>query len=87
MIKSYSVKVETTQEVQQALICDVCKKEFDFKKDIMDIQESVRIRYTGGYGSVFGDGNVIEIDICQNCFKEKLGDYVRTECNDDLNDW
>ena len=36
------------------------------------------IDFFGGYGSVFGDGNRLKVDICQHCLKkiieEKCGD-------------
>jgi hypothetical protein len=57
-------------------ICDVCKTQID-ANDYFDFNEMVNVRFTGGYNSIFGDGAKVEIDICQICFKEKLGEYVR----------
>lgn len=45
--------------------------------DHIEYQEAVCIKFTGGYGSVFGDGGVFELDLCQRCFKEIAGKYVR----------
>jgi hypothetical protein len=28
-------------------------------------------------GAVFGDGELVELDMCQYCFKKKLGKFVR----------
>ena len=56
--------------------CDKCKKEYN---DIMEIQEMAKFRFTGGYGSIFGDGTMVIADICQYCLKEMLGDNYRTE--------
>jgi len=43
--------------------------------DEFEAQEAFFLKQTGGYSSVFGDGSEIYIDICQDCFKEKLGKY------------
>ncbi len=59
------------------IICDVCHKEFSLENDIIEVQEMHHLSFTGGYGSVFEDGQHYEIDICQNCVKEKLGAYIR----------
>lgn len=64
--------------------CDVCKNDYgggDDKGQLQNLfeqQEFVSIRHQCGYGSVFEDGDTIEIDICQNCFKKLLGEFVRT---------
>lgn len=57
--------------------CDICKKEYDRENDILEIQEFVLIDLIGGYGSVFGDGNKIQLDICQHCLKKYFGDNIR----------
>lgn len=33
-------------------------------------------RDTGGYGSVFGDGTVWTLDLCESCFKALVGEWV-----------
>lgn len=63
--------------VVTAIICDVCKKEFNMETDLTEIQEFHNIYFTGGYGSVFGDGCEFELDICQHCLKQILGKYFR----------
>lgn len=66
---------ETTELV--SYICDACKKEYDID-DTFEIQEFYHITHQCGYGSVFGDGNILKVDICQYCLKkiieEKCGD-------------
>ena len=54
--------------------CDVCGKTFT---DVMDLQEMVSIAKYCGYASVFSDGQCYEIDICENCVKNLLGEYLR----------
>ena len=54
-------------EVFESITCDICKKEFFGGIDDMEIQEFLSIRGTGGFGSVFGDGERINYDFCQHC--------------------
>ncbi len=44
---------------------------------MLEIQEFHRIRFIGGYASVFGDVDHIECDLCQRCLKEMIKDYFR----------
>jgi len=76
MIKYKTEKVES--KVLVSVTCDVCKKEFFYEsvQERMEIEEFHYIRFTGGYGSIFGDGASISCDICQHCLKEKLGEYL-----------
>jgi len=55
------------------LTCSVCGR--DLMADELEKQESFNLNCVGGYGSVFGDGVEFYIDICQHCFKERLGKY------------
>lgn len=57
------------------ITCDVCEK--DYTDNTFELQEFTHIKMFCGYGSVFGDGNWIECDICQNCLKEKFGQWIR----------
>lgn len=69
------VKVESKQCT--GIVCDRCKKEIDAEKDLFEFQEALMLSLTGGYGSVFGDGAKIELEICQGCVKEVLGPFMR----------
>ena len=60
-----------------SISCDICKKEIALD-DFMELQEMVHIEFVCGYSSVFGDGDRVMLDMCQRCFKEKLGEYVYT---------
>jgi len=64
MIKTEEIKV--IQYIETIKICDWCKKEVT-KKDMINWQEFIHISEFGGYGSIFGDGNLIRLDICQQC--------------------
>jgi antitoxin CcdA len=73
-------KVKTVQkdtEVVTHIVCDVCGKEVSFSDDIFEAQEFLSVTTYGGYDSIFGDGSKIEIDMCQDCLKDKLGPYLR----------
>jgi antitoxin CcdA len=70
------MEMETDEVV--SVTCDVCKKVYS-SDDIFETQEFTYIRNDCGYGSVFGDGDTISLDICQHCLKEILGKYIRTK--------
>lgn len=76
MIK-YETKVITEeQEVPVSLICDRCKKEISIEDD-MELQEWHHIDFVGGYSSVFGDGVIVQANICQDCLLELIGNFCR----------
>lgn len=80
MINKEIEKITEEKEVVKSMTCDICGKTYDktFSTDnIFEVQEFTHIKFVGGYGSVFGDGDMVECDICQNCLKEKLGEYIR----------
>ena len=54
--------------------CYKCDKDFT---DIYELSEFLHVTFTGGYDSVFGDGDTYELDLCQHCTKEILGMYLR----------
>ena len=72
-------KVQEEREKVSFKECDKCHKKFDTNNtnDICEMQEFLHFRNTGGYGSIFGDGAKIELDLCQHCVKEVLGLYLR----------
>lgn len=39
--------------------------------------EMVCVDFRAGYGSIFGDGNDIQVDLCQHCLKVTLGHWLR----------
>jgi len=55
------------------LTCSVCGR--NLLNDEIERQESVSFNNYCGYGSVFGDGAEVSIDLCQHCFKELLGKH------------
>lgn len=71
-------KEEIIQETCISITCDKCKKEYD---DVMEMQEFLHYVNDAGYASIFGDGNRLRLDLCQNCTKELLGPFIRIEGN------
>ena len=83
------IEVKTTEktvEVQSVvrIECDICHKSFSKESldgfsgyDTFEAQEFHHVDFVGGYGSVFGDGNRIQCDICQYCLKKILGKSAR----------
>jgi hypothetical protein len=47
-----------------------------------EYQEKFSIATRGGWGSVFGDGNLIEGDFCQSCIQKTLGKWIRVTEDD-----
>ena len=69
------VRKRVKEEQIAAYICDRCKKRVG--DDWIERQEMLHWKMLGGYGSVFGDGNLITLDLCQSCTKEVLGDFIQ----------
>ena len=60
--------------------CDICKTKYiydDNTESIYEAQEFLHIRRYGGYGSVFGDGETVECDICQHCLLTMINNKFR----------
>jgi hypothetical protein len=69
-IENEVIKIEKSLDY---VVCDKCGVS---EGDIMKFQEWLYITFTGGYYSIFGDGNTYACDLCQKCTKEVLGDYL-----------
>ncbi len=67
--------IQKVIEEPEAVICDVCKREFTAHD--LETQEFHHVQFTGGYESVFGDGTQVECDICQHCLKQLIGEHCR----------
>ena len=82
MQKIEKIEQKIIKNKLSAMTCDICGK--DILTDFVESQECFNIVHSCGYGSLFGDGSIITIDICQKCFKEKLGQYIGYISKDDL---
>ena len=65
------------QKTVTGFTCDCCGKKVLEAEDPVEAQEAHHINFTGGYGSVFGDGAQIQADICQACLKTLIGNFAR----------
>jgi len=79
MIKYQTEYIATQKET--TITCDVCGKvcRCDYGSSTMDAEEFLSIAFTGGYGSIFGDGTKVKADLCQECVSSVLGKYLRLE--------
>jgi len=68
--------VETVIAVHQ-IVCDRCGKEV--ARNESEFREMTSISFRAGHGSIFGDGNRVEIDLCQHCLRVTLGAWVRVK--------
>lgn len=42
-----------------------------------EFYEMTSINAKAGYGSIFGDANNVQVDLCQHCLKMTLGPWLR----------
>lgn len=69
-------KLVPTEAVSE-ITCDCCKTRFTANDaGWFEIQS---IEFVAGYSSIFGDGNFVSIDLCQDCLKQELGPWLRVE--------
>ena len=66
--------VETVSVVNQ-IKCDRCGLEV--QRDEIRFGEMICIAFDAGYGSIFGDGNRVELDLCESCLRDSLGPWLR----------
>lgn len=64
------------------LVCDRCGRDGEDDPNGFERQEFLSHHDRAGYGSIFGDLNQVDIDLCQHCVKEVLGEWLKvTECD------
>lgn len=59
--------------------CDRCDRLAEVGDAELEFQEFVSIDLKAGYASIFGDGNHVQVDLCQHCLKDVLGPWLRIE--------
>lgn len=88
MINYIREEETVTKQYTDSVSCDVCGHVYSYSgNEEFEAQEFFHIGQCGGYGSVFGDGMQISMDICQHCMKkiiERFGINVRYEDVDSL---
>lgn len=61
-------------QVVTAVVCDRCGTTV---REPLELQECVRVSLRPGYGSIWGDGNHVEADLCQACGHELFASFAR----------
>lgn len=75
-MKNYT-EISVKKSILESIACDICGKTFDKEKDALEIEEMIFIKKSCGYDSIFGDNSTVKLDMCQHCFQEKLGEFIR----------
>jgi hypothetical protein len=77
--KEHSMQVKTMESVSvvSQIRCDRCGKEAE--RGDLGFQEMTSIGFNAGYASIFGDGNRIEVDLCEPCLRDLLGAWLRVK--------
>ena len=57
--------------------CDRCNLTFE-QGDVM-FDAMVCIDFQAGYTSPFGDGNRVQLDFCEDCFRDLLSPWIRVK--------
>ena len=73
--------IQQSAIVTESIVCDKCGEKYNVEDDCLEAQEFLHIRFTGGYGSVFGDMSRIQCDICQHCLFEMIKDIFHIKEN------
>ena len=61
-------------KVISELICDGCGEQASPSDS--EFHEFISVSHKCGYGSIHGDGNQFNIDLCQQCFADMCGDSL-----------
>lgn len=64
------------------VVCDRCSREMRVNAPDFEHQERLAVRFRAGSDSVFGDGSLVESDLCQSCVLEVLGPWLRVTPDD-----
>lgn len=67
---------------QLVCVCDRCGREMRSELHDSEWEERLAITFRAGYNSIFGDGNLVECDLCQHCVKDLLEKYLRVTHDD-----
>jgi hypothetical protein len=69
------IKDVRPQSFVKQIRCDRCERLSELGET--EFEEFVSVDHKAGCASVFGDGNQVQIDLCQHCVKELLGQWLR----------
>lgn len=71
------LKTTETISVVHQIRCDRCGKEVE--RGEIGFGEMTSIGLDASYNSVFGDGNRVEVDLCEPCLRDTLGPWLRVK--------
>ena len=69
------LKTFETVSVDHQLRCDRCGK--GAERGDVGFEQMTSIDFKAGPGSIFGDGNRVEIDLCEICLHDTLGTWLQ----------
>jgi len=72
-MKNYKTVIQ--HEASQ-LTCDACGLEV-YADTGYEFREFITIEHQCGYGAIHGDGRLLSIDLCQQCFADMCGDTLK----------
>lgn len=75
------LKTFETVSVVHQLRCDRCRKEA--VRGEVGFEQMTSISLEAGYGSIFGDGNQVEVDLCETCLRDTLSTWLRVKAPGD----
>ena len=81
--ESYSAMQKKALQILEgvsSITCDRCGRAS--QAEAIGISEFTSIDFVGGYGSIFGDGSKVEVDLCQQCLQATLGHWLRVSESD-----
>lgn len=71
------IKIIEAVSVVHQIRCDRCGKEAE--RGEVGFAEMTSIGFDAGYDSIFGDGNRVEVDLCELCLRDTLGAWLRVK--------
>ena len=69
------LRIDETVSVVHQIRCDRCGKAAE--RGEVGFVEMTSIGFDAGYDSIFGDGNRVEVDLCEPCLRDTLGAWLR----------
>lgn len=87
-MKNYK-KIKVTEQVVESITCDLCHK--SYKPESANSETEIHISITESeFHYDYGYGRKTEIDLCPDCFKNKLIPFLKqngAECKEEEFDW
>lgn len=69
------IKDVRPETIVKQISCDRCGRLADASE--AEFQEFISIELKAGYGSIFGDGCDVQVDLCQYCLNASIGRWLR----------